>query len=115
MGFYAYKSEYDPEELRKEKPMQIGDMKINTKLKGYSIKRIIFEILICAILIVVAFVIGKKLNNARKKKANELKDDNYEYFSSDINSNIKANDIKSNYKEIESNSNKLMEMSSKIN
>lgn len=115
LGFYAYKSEYDPEELRKEKPMQIGDMKINTKLKGYSIKRIIFEILICAILIVVAFFIGKKLNNARKKKANELKDDNYEYFSSDINSNIKANDIKSNYKEIESNSNKLMEMSSKIN
>ena len=115
LGFYAYRSEYEPEELKKDKSIEIGDIKINTNLKGYSTKRIIFEIIICFFLIIMAFIIGKKLNNSRKKKANELKDDNYEYFSSNINSGIKCNDIKTNYKQIESSSNKLMEMSSKIN
>ena len=115
LGFYAYRSEYEPEEIKKDKSIEIGDIRINTNLKGYSTKRIIIEIIICVILIILAFIIGKKLNNTRKKKANELKDDNYEYFSSNINSGVKFNDIKTNYKQISSSTNKLMEMSSKIN
>lgn len=115
LGFYAYRSEGEDEAVRKDKPIEIGDIKINTNLSGYSYKRIIIEILICVLLVVLAFFIGKKINKERKKKANELKDENYEYFSSDINSNIKKDStkIKSNYNEIKSNSNnKLMEMSS---
>ena len=104
--------------MQKTKPIEIGDTKINTNLKGYSYKRIIIEIIICIFLIIIAFFIGKKINKERKRKANELRDDNYEYFSSVINSNIKNNDIniKSNYNEIKMNTNnKLLEMSSKIN
>ena len=66
-------------------------------------------------MLVIAYLIGKKINEHRKKRANELKDDNYEYFSSDINAIDKMNksNIKSNYKEIKTNSdNKSLEMSS---
>ena len=118
LGFYSYNSNYEHEEVKKDKSIEIGDMKINTNLSSYSYLRIIFEIFICIILIIIAYFIGKKINKERKKKANELKDDNYEYFSSDINSNIKINNLnlKSNYNEIKSNSNnKLLEMSSKFN
>ena len=118
IGIYSYTGEYEYEEMQKTKPIEIGDTKINTNLKGYSYKRIIIEIIICIFLIIIAFFIGKKINKERKRKANELRDDNYEYFSSVINSNIKNNDIniKSNYNEIKMNTNnKLLEMSSKIN
>ena len=116
IGFYAYRSEYEHEELKNNKPIEIGDIKINTNLKSYSYKRVIIEIFICIILIIIAYFIGKKIRKERKKKANELKDDNYEYFSSDINSNMNNNKInmKSKYNEINSN-NKLLEMSSSMN
>ena len=40
-------------------------------------------IIILVLLIIAAFVVGKKMNDKRKKRANELNDDNYEYFSKD--------------------------------
>ena len=89
--------------------------KININLGQYSASKIILEIFIISILLVFAYFIGKKINEHRKKRANELKDDNYEYFSSDINAIDKMNksNIKSNYKEIKTNSdNKSLEMSS---
>ena len=56
--------------------------------------RIIIEVgigLILIVLIFVAFLIGQKISQQRKKRANELADDNYEYFSKD--NNIKENDL----------------------
>ena len=52
--------------------------------------RIIIEIVVGIILIgliVIAFVIGKSINYKRKKRANELTDDNFEYFSNENNNN----------------------------
>lgn len=109
IGFYIDRTVYEEEELMPSKPIEIGDLKVNINLKKYSYKRIIFEIIICIILVIIAFLIGKKINKERKRKANELKDDNFEYFSSDINSDFKMN----NNKNIKSN-NKLLELSSKI-
>ena len=42
---------------------------------------IIFLLVILIIgLFILTFFLGKKYNEQRKKRANELKDDNYEYF-----------------------------------
>ena len=49
------------------------------------------EILFCLALIIIAYFIGMKVKEGRKRKANELKDDSYEYISydnKDINNNI---------------------------
>ena len=89
--------------------------KININLDQYSARKIILEMLIIIILLVIAYFVGKKINEHRKKRANELKDDNYEYFSSDINGIDKMNksNSKLNYKEIKNNSDdKFLEMSS---
>jgi hypothetical protein len=45
--------------------------------------RIVIEIAICIILVIVAFFVGKKINEKRKKRANELNDDNFDYISDD--------------------------------
>ena len=47
--------------------------------------RIVIEVIIGIILVVIAFFIGKKINEKRKKRANELNDDNYEYTENNIN------------------------------
>ena len=89
----------------------------NSENKNYT--KIFIEIIFCILLIIVGYFIGKKIHEQRKKRANELKDDNYDYFS-DINSNkfcdksntlIKQNYITSNNI---SNKNKILEMSIKI-
>ena len=54
-----------------------------------SIIRIILEILFGICLIIVAYFIGKKINEQRKKRANELEDD-YDYYT---NKNKNVNDI----------------------
>lgn len=51
------------------------------KSKGKNYIRIIVEVIICFFLIVIAFFIGKIINEKRKKRANELNDENYEYIS----------------------------------
>ena len=45
--------------------------------------RIVIEIVICIFLVIVAFFVGKKINENRKKRANELNDDNFDYISDD--------------------------------
>ena len=55
-----------------------------------SIKDIISSIIkyiIIGIIIIVAFYLGMKIKQSRKKKANELKDDDYEYISHNNNIN----------------------------
>ena len=51
------------------------------KSKGKNYIRIIVEVIICIFLVVIAFFIGKMINEKRKKRANELNDENYEYIS----------------------------------
>ena len=46
--------------------------------------RIILEVIIGLLLVVIAYFIGKKINEQRKKRANEL-NDNYEYTSGEEN------------------------------
>ena len=46
-----------------------------------STLKILTIIFIVIILIISAYFIGKKVNEGRKKRANELNDDNYEYYS----------------------------------
>ena len=41
--------------------------------------RIIIEIIVLIIVVVIAYFIGKKINERRKKRANELNDENYDY------------------------------------
>ena len=58
----------------------------NTNNNSYM--RIVIEVVVAIILvglIFVAFIIGQKINNQRKKRANEMQDDNFEYFAKDNN------------------------------
>ena len=64
----------------------------NSKIKNILIR--IGEILIGIIFIITAYYIGKKVKEGRKIRANELKDDCYEYISEDkkdINKNEQKN------------------------
>ena len=72
-----------------------------------SVIRIILEILFGICLIVVAYFIGKKINEQRKKRANELEDD-YDYYA---NKNKSVNDINEKNK-INKNTENNVEMSS---
>ena len=62
----------------------------NTEKKGFNFTRTLLEIIFGIILVLIAYFIGKKINEQRKKRANELADD-YEYHSenetNDINNN----------------------------
>ena len=58
--------------------------------------RTLLEILLGICLVIIAFFIGKKINEQRKKRANELQDD-YEYYANNknnINDKIKKNQNK---------------------
>ena len=72
----------DNEEYMKEKEGQ------NPNNNSYSKKTIIIIIVVSVIAVlglgVGAFFLGKKLNEIRKKRANELRDD-FEYISDSIN------------------------------
>ena len=64
--------------------------------RNRSIVRTLLEILFGICLVIIAFFIGKKINEQRKKRANELQDD-YEYYSNnknDINDKIEKNQNK---------------------
>jgi 5-bromo-4-chloroindolyl phosphate hydrolysis protein len=50
-------------------------------------KVILIKILIVVILIIGAFLLGKFLSRQRKKRANELKDDDFEYIKENFNEN----------------------------
>ena len=62
----------------------------NKGKKSIRYKRTLLEILFGICLVLIAYFIGKKINEQRKKRANELTDD-YEYVSA---KNQKINDIK---------------------
>ena len=72
-----------------------------------SVKRIILEILFGIFLVVVAYFIGKKINEQRKKRANEL-DDDYDYYSNKNKTINDINEVDENNKNTKSN----VEMSS---
>ena len=81
--------------------------KINEKSNKRSVIRTILEVFFGLCLIVVAFFIGKKINEQRKKRANELEDD-YDYYSNKTKSVNDINEKEENNKNIKNN----VEMSS---
>ena len=76
----------------------------NTKIKSILIK--IVEILAVIGFIILAYFIGMKVKEGRKKRANELKDDSYEYISDD---NKDINDIGTEQK-----NKQIVELNSKL-
>ena len=65
-------------------------------IRSRSNVRTLLEILLGICLVIIAFFIGKKINEQRKKRANELQDD-YEYYANNknnINDKIKKNQNK---------------------
>ena len=68
----------------------------NSEKKGFNFTRTLLEIIFGIILVLIAYFIGKKINEQRKKRANELADD-YEYHTendtNDINNSQNNNII----------------------
>ena len=64
---------------------------INNKDIGFfnNIKRYLVEICIFILIAIIAFYLGIKYNNSRKKRANELKDEDYDYAINGDNNNEK--------------------------
>ena len=62
---------------------------------------ILIIIVLSAILVILGVIIGKKIYGMRKKRANEMNDDDYEYYSEDKNNNFgyenDNNDFSNNY------------------
>ena len=82
IGFYngiEYAGYSDSEENEKTK---------SQSLFGKIYIRLILEVIGINIMVITAYVIGKKVNQERKKKAKELKDDNYDYFHENEEDNI---------------------------
>ena len=77
----------------------------NSKIKNILVK--IAEVMVVILLIFLAYYIGIKVKEGRKKRANELKDDSYEYISED------NKDI-NNETENETKNKKFVELNSKI-
>ena len=73
---------------------------MNTILKYF------IEIIVVIAIALVAYYIGVTVNEKRKKRANELKDDNYEYLSD---SNKDINQIKN-----ETKTKQFVELNSKL-
>ena len=87
IGFYKFKNFEQKNIDSKEK--SIDNNNINNKNIS-KIWLIILEILIILLIIIVSFFIGKYVSRQRKKRANELKDEDFEY----IEDNFKENDNK---------------------
>ena len=75
--------------IGKEKNQTQNDTIINDKNENnkkdksgrlYKIIKYLIEIIVITILLFIAYYIGVTVRERRKKRANELKDDNYEYF-----------------------------------
>ena len=82
IGFYQnYLEIKEKIEKRKEK-------KDNNYGNNKKSLKIFFEICFCIILILLGYLIGKKIHERRKLKANELADDDYEYSSENGNYKI---------------------------
>lgn len=91
IGFYN-------ENIKEKNETNITDSNPDLNSNNNSYIRIIIEVSIGVLLIAlifVAFIVGRKLNNQRKKRANELMDDNYEYLTKENNpeNNNPENDL----------------------
>jgi len=93
-GFYVEK---DKNIIIKDKNNNIDKENINIevdKKEMNKIIRFIIEIIILISFVLIAFYIGVTIREKRKKRANELKDDNYEYLSEkNKNINHTSNDL----------------------
>ena len=88
-----------------------GDkIKIIEEKQKIRYKRTLLEILFGVLLVLIAYFIGKKINEKRKKRANELIDD-YEYYS---NQKKDTNDINNDINNNQKNNKGNLEMSSSI-
>ena len=90
VGFYNSKLE----KISNEDFMKNLEQENNNSSKGNS-KTVLYIILIVIgvlILIALAYFLGKKFNESRKRRANELKDDDFDY-SADKKGNSNSNDI----------------------
>ena len=104
-----YLSNKKDEEINQDDKNKTNSMINEEKGSSRSIKRTILEILFGICLVIVAYFIGKKINEQRKKRANELQDD-YDYYT---NNKVGINDInekEENNENIKTN----LEMSSKF-
>ena len=104
-----YLSKKKDEVIDKDDKNKTNSMINEEKGSSRSIKRTILEILFGICLVIVAYFIGKKINEQRKKRANELQDE-YDYYT---NNKVGINDI--NEKEENNENTKTnLEMSSKF-
>ena len=94
IGFYIKPNEGETEKDKKEKEKEINSINNNSNLYIY-----IIIIVVALIFTGVGLYIGKKIFNQRKKRANELLDDNYQYES-----NINKENDKNKQNEIIDNS-----------
>ena len=108
IGFYIGKGK-----IQNQNDTNINDNKNENKIKDknsklYKIIKYSIEIIVINILLYIAYYIGVTVRERRKKRANELKDDNYEYFP-EKNKNKDINDIKT-----ESKNQQFVELNSKL-
>ena len=80
---------------------------VNNSRLRFTIIKYLIEMLVIICLLFIAYHVGVKVRDRRRKIANELRDDNYEYLPEKNNKDI--NDIKTNSK-----TQKLVELNSKL-
>ena len=85
--FYNQKNEDNKEEKGGNKEGQKGEEGED----NYLYLQIIGVIALCIIFGVLGVILGKKIYGMRKKRANELKDDNFEYFSENKDNSLVKN------------------------
>ena len=85
IGFYLYKKKSNNEidktnivDKKNDTNNNFEEMQNNKNIN--KILKIIIEIIIIIILLFIAYYIGVTVRERRRKRANELKDDNYEYI-----------------------------------
>ena len=92
IGFYIpYEEEEEQPKAKEEEEGENTKQKPEKTASGEKkyIIIIIVGIIVAIILIIAAFLIGKKMYQSRKGRANELKDEDYDYISKDKNDNEK--------------------------
>ena len=102
IGFYVDKI-HNYKNINKTQNMDKSNMDYNFKGKMNNVIKYIIEIIAGIILLFIAYCIGVTVREKRRKRANELKDDNYEYLPE---KNKSINDISDDSKkqQIELNS-----------
>ena len=97
IGFYDKNNRnnrnVDEDYTNEKKVLNSTNTNGDNKEKNNEILKYFIQYLIFFIVIIITFYLGMKIKESRKKRANELKDDDYEYSShnSDINSDTKIN------------------------